>query len=180
VVETPVLARLAWSAGAAASGLLLLGLAVFGERPQTHVATFQAAGLMKTMPPAEIRSIEIKNAAGLRQFRRDAEGWHELGSNEKIGSKVERRIDEALRLLHNSAPERSLAVKGIEEDRAFGLDPPALQVTVTGSDTLSVAFGATNPLGLARYARVRGQADVLLIPKYVVEAWEEVLASSFR
>ena len=57
---------------------------------------------------------------------------------------------------------------------SFGLAPPVLHVAVKGAQAFSVSFGVANPMGLARYARVDGQAEVALLPGYVAEAWEQV------
>jgi hypothetical protein len=64
---------------------------------------------------------------------------------------------------------------GARDLAAYGLDPPALTVAIRGRGTFSIAFGVANPLGLARYARMGGSADVLLMPRYVADTWEEAV-----
>ena len=58
---------------------------------------------------------------------------------------------------------------------SFGLEPPALRVVARGARPFAVAFGTTNPIGLARYAQVQGDARVALVTAYVAKAWEEVI-----
>ena len=40
--------------------------------------------------------------------------------------------------------------------------------------TTGIAFGGANPHGLARYARIDGRPELLLLPSYVAEAWQLV------
>ncbi len=42
-------------------------------------------------------------------------------------------------------------------------------------EVFAVDFGDLNPQGLAQYARVRGRADVVLLPRYVGDRWRSVI-----
>lgn len=158
----------------------LLALALHGERPATHVLAFEAAGVMRHIPLHEIVEVEVASGALRWRFARDAAGWHTAGETAPLTADATAGIDEALRFLHNSAPERTLSGDDLAGSAAFGLEPPALAVAVQGRVRFSIAFGAANPLGLARYARVEGHAEVVLLPRYVADAWEKVIVLRSR
>ena len=169
------LRRSLWSTAALVAAAALLALALYGERPSPHVGTFEAAGVMRHIPLEEIVAVEV--ASGLKRwwFTRDAAGWHVAAAEGPPAAKGAASIENALRLLRNSAPERILYGEELAGSAAFGLDPPALVVGVKGRTSFSVAFGAANPLGLARYARVEGHSEIVLLPRYVADAWEVVV-----
>jgi hypothetical protein len=175
VVAPQVLSRALWIASAAVAAAALSVLALQGERPATHVSVFAAAGVMRHIPPEEVEHVEV--AAGSRswQFTRKPAGWESSAATQASSAKTGASIEQGLRLLHNSAPERTLTGAEASDPAAFGLVSPALTVTVKGRERFSIAFGGTNPLGLARYARVQGRSDVILLPRYVADAWEDVV-----
>lgn len=166
------MSRSLWLVASLAAAATLLWMALVGERPATHVAGFEAAGVMRQIALHEIHEIEVTSGARSWRFTRDPAGWVGVGpptaGSIKVGS-----VDRGLRLLRDSAPERVLVGTGSRELAAYGLEPALLQVVVKGRGTFSVAFGTANPLGLARYARLAGSTDVLLLPRYVADTWEE-------
>ena len=87
------------------------------------------------------------------------------------------QIETGLKLLRNSAPQRADLMDGQLED--FGLMPPRLTVIVRRADgaAVTVEFGAANPLGLERYARVLGRPEILLLPGFVADAWEPLVGT---
>ena len=166
--------RLFWLIAPLAAAGTLLWLALMGERPATHVARFEAAGVMRHIPLHEIYEVEIVSGARNWRFTKDPIGWAAAGAT-AAGPLNVGRVDKGLRLLRDSAPERVLAASEPRDLAAYGLHPPVLSVIVKGRATFSVAFGIANPLGLARYARVGGRAEVLLLPRYVADSWEEAV-----
>jgi hypothetical protein len=85
-------------------------------------------------------------------------------------------VELGLRLLHGSVPQRVMA--GVEA-RALtlsevGLEPPLLTVRaeVPGAAPFSIDIGSSNPQGLARYARVAGHEEVVLLNHFVAEPWQ--------
>lgn len=180
MVAPQALSRSLWIVGAMLAAGALLALALFGERPATHVGTFVPAGVMRHIPLQEIVEVEVASGTLRWRFARDAAGWHMAEATAPLPADATAGIDEALRLLHNSAPERTLSGDDLAGSAAFGLDLPALAVTVKGRESFSIAFGAANPLGLARYARVESRAEVVLLPRYVADAWEGVVGLRSR
>lgn len=172
MVAPTLLRRLLWPAAAAAAAAALLLLALPGERPDRSIGRFEPAGVMLHLPPAEISRLEIASGARRWSFVREPSGWRAVEAAAPPPMDAAQRIETALRLLHGSAPERILAGAELAERASFGLDPPALRVIVNGRERFAVAFGAANPLGLARYAQVEGRAEVALVPGYVPEAFE--------
>lgn len=175
MVAPQALSRSLWGAGAALAAGALLALALFGERPATHVGAFEPAGVMRHIPPQEIIEVEVASGKLRWRFMRAAAGWRKASATAPLPADAAAGIEEALRLLHNSAPERTLSGDDLAGSAAFGLEPPALKIAVKGRTGFSIAFGAANPLGLARYARVEGRDEVVLLPRYVADAWEWVV-----
>ena len=175
MVAPQVLKRALWPAAAALAAGVLLALALHGERPGARLEQFEATGLMLHIAPASVTAVEV--SAGERRWRfvRDGGGWSVVEAALPPPSDIAVRIENGLKLLHNSAPERILSGDELAAQASFGLDPPALSVVATGTSRFAIAFGASNPLGLARYARVAGRDDVALVPGYVAETWEGVV-----
>ncbi len=44
--------------------------------------------------------------------------------------------------------------------------------------TFTIVFGAANPLGSARYARIDAVEGVPLLPAYVAETWEQAIGAA--
>jgi hypothetical protein len=93
---------------------------------------------------------------------------------------VAARLDTGLRFLHVSAPQRVPEPGEVAGTPAaeFGLDPPRYAVAVragTGAP-FTIEFGARNHQGLAQFARVGGAREIVLLPGFVGEAWEAVMA----
>ena len=170
--------RWLWPAVAVAAAVFIGTLALSGQRPGR--APFEAAGLMVQVPTDRVRAVEVTSATAARRFRRSADGrWvaETTGSADQGAS-----IDEALKLLHVTRPERIVRAPelGAGTLTEFGLDPPVLTVTarVDGGPAFVVHFGARNPLGVARYARVGNNSEVVLLPRHVADAWDRVAAGS--
>jgi hypothetical protein len=55
----------------------------------------------------------------------------------------------------------------------FGLAPPRYTVSVRSSGRpFTIEFGGLNAQGLAQYARVAGEAGIVLLPRYIGQQWE--------
>lgn len=175
MVDAPLLKRALWPALAVLALAVLLALALPGERPGTRLEKFEASGLMVHIDPASIAEVEISAGTRRWRFARDGGGWRVVEAALAPPADAAARVENGLNLLHNAAPERFLAGDELAAQASFGLEPPALQVVATGASRFAVAFGASNPLGLARYARVEGRTDVALVPGYVAEAWESAV-----
>jgi hypothetical protein len=177
VVAAAALRRLGWPLAAAAASACLAALAFHGQRPEPGLARFQAAGLMLHLLPERVSQVEVEGGGKRLVLARGPEGRWTAGGQAAAGE-LASRVETGLKLLHVSGPERSMApgeLRGIPRAE-FGLAPPALTVTArSGSGpAFTVHFGATNPLGLARYARVEGTEEIVLLPGFVAEAWEQV------
>ena len=168
-----------WLAAFLAVGLLA-ALAFHGERPQAGLERFEPAGLLVGWPLENLRAIEVSAGTEHRSFRRVASGgWR--GAESSLPVDAEERIATGLKLLHNSAPERVFAAGELDERMLgdFGLVPPRLTVTATtaAGRSVTIHFGSANPLGLARYAQIEGRPEVVLLPAFVAEAWEQMMSA---
>ncbi len=172
------LTRWLWPAVAAIAAAFIGALALHGERPGPGLARFEAAGLMVHVPTDRVRAVEVTSAAGTQRFRRSADGRWVAETNGSPDQSAQ--IEEALKFLHVTRPERILTAlelaAGVPAE--LGLDPPAVTVSarVDGGPPFVVHFGARNPLGVARYARVADSRDVVLLPRHVADAWDRIAA----
>jgi len=183
VVEASSLKRWGWPAAALASAACIAVLAFTGSRPEPGLVRFEAAGLMRHLAPERVREVDVVSGTARARFARAGDGGWVAADGTTDGPRSERsvRLEEGLKLLHASGPERIMSADevGRGATQEFGLDPPQLTVTVraSGAPPFTVHFGGRNPLGLARYARLEGQTDVILLPGFVAEAWERVIAA---
>ena len=164
-----------WASSTAALLALafIAALAFTGDRPEPGLERFRPAGVLAAWEVEDIVTVEIVAGAKHRLFRRGDDGiW------QAVCAETAQHIERGLTLLRNAAPQRVFATGEIDNGSLaeFALDPPRLTVIVrrhTGNP-VTIRFGAANPLGLARYARAEGRPEVLLLPSYVTEAWEEI------
>lgn len=152
----------------------LVVLALVGERENTSLAEFTPQGVMVRIDPRDIRKVAVSAGARHWEFSRSGRSWESPDANWPAGRAE--RIDLGLKLLHNSAPQAVFTEEESRDLASFGLETPALRVTASGPDgDFTVEFGSLNPMGLARYARVGGTSNVMLIPRFVADTWEQVL-----
>ena len=171
-MAAPLLRRALWPVLAVLAVGVLLALALHGERPGAGLEKFEASGLMVHIDPASVAEVEVIAGARRWRFAREGGGWRVVEAALAPPVDLAARVESGLKLLHNAAPERILSGDELSAQASFGLEPPALSVVATGATRFAIAFGASNPLGLARYSRVEGRTEVALVPGYVAEAWE--------
>jgi hypothetical protein len=163
--------------GAAATAVaVLITLALTGRRPEPGLAPFEAAGVMVAIPVEAVSAVEVRADDRHWRFERAGDSWRAVMAPSTHAADFAAQVEAGLRFLHASAPQRRLAARDLEAALLadFGLDPPRYIVSVQalGRQPFAVAFGATNPQGLAQYAQVGLDPDLLLLPRYVGEAWE--------
>jgi hypothetical protein len=167
--------RLAWIAAAFAATAFLAALAFTGGRSGPGLAPFTPNGLL-TLPAEAVREVDVSSGDGQWHFVHGEGGWRAERGKTTAGFEV--RLEGALTLLRNSAPERILSDAELAsvDVAQFGLDPPRLRVVVSGpgAKIFAISFGATNLLGLSRYARLDGKREIALLPGFVAEAWEQL------
>jgi len=165
--------RMAWAAAAFAATAFLVGLALTGGRNGPGFEPFVPQGLL-TMPIGDVREVDVTAPRGHWHFVRAQYGWRATEGTATAG--FEARLDEALRLLRNSGPERVLTAAEAAAAGAaqFGLGAPRLRVIINGASAspFAISFGATNPMGLSHYAKLDGSSEIALLPVYVAEQWE--------
>lgn len=173
------MSRALWVGAAVGAGGLIAALALHGERPDlAGLARFEAAGVMLAIEPAQVTAVEVRRADRQWRFRRAPDGGWAIEGPEGAGAAAAVALDEGLRFLHVSAPQRVLTpgeVQGIPMSE-YGLAPPGYAVTVRGgAASFTVEFGAVNPQGLAQYARVAGREEIFLLPRFVGRPWETAI-----
>ena len=165
----------AWTIAATLAAGFIGFLAFQGERPEPGLARFRPAGLLAGWPVEQVSFVEVDDGTQHRSFHRDPEGgWRLDAADAAVTADLDERIEQGLKLLHNSGPQRTDLAS--EQQAEFGLVPPRLTVTArtTAGSSITIEFGGLNQLGLERYARIAGQSEILLMPSFVAEAWELV------
>lgn len=160
---------------AALAVALLALLAWYSPDRQRSLAEHVAAGTMRDLSAADVARVRVVAGERAVSFQRGGEGW-QSADGAAVDAATATAIEAGLRLLHNAPPERGFDTESPE----FGLTPPALRVSLVTRDgaTFEAEFGHTNPIGLARYVRIRehGRGALHLLPGYVAEPWERIAA----
>jgi len=172
-VVVATMSRLAWAVAALGATAFLVALAFTGGRGGPGLAPFVPKGLL-TIAAEDVREIDLTTPQGHWHFVRAQGSWRvTLG---KTTAGFEERLDNALRLLRNSGPDRILTSAEVAQAGAaqFGLASPRLRIVVSGPDSSSfaISFGTTSPMGLSHYARLDGSPEIALLPAFVAEEWE--------
>lgn len=180
VASTPVRSA-AWISAALAAAGALAALAFHGERPGAGLGQFQPSGIMVHLPVAQVSAIEVTREGRRWRFERGAEGgWRAAAGSPATATDPGEALESGLRFLHGSAPQRVMAPEELSGTplAELGLAPPRLVVSVFAGDgaPFVVELGGPNPQGLARYARVAGRGEVVLLNRYVAEAWEKAIS----
>jgi hypothetical protein len=166
--------RHAWWLAAAAALLVLLALALVGPDRQSALGEHVAGGPLRHVEPQAVQRAELTQGPRSATLERDgATRWRRNG--QPLDDALAQRVEVGLRLLHNTPPEREFDAAQAE----YGLATPSLTVVLhsAGTAPVTLAFGATNPIGLARYTHVQrgGDANVVLLPSDVHDAWAGLL-----
>lgn len=174
-MAAPALTRWAWPAAAFAAAAFLAILASYGQRPEPGLARFEPAGVMRHVLPERVAVVEIQ--AGTRQWRfTRVEGGWTTADGARPDERLALAVEQGLKFLSVSAPQRVLEAVEVEGSPAaeFGLAPPRYTVRVQGADgeSFSIAFGDLSHQRLAQYAQVEGRAEIVLLPRFVGDAWE--------
>lgn len=158
---------------AAGFGILSITGHTSGE---TELGAFEPRGVISAAPGA-IVSIDIHGSKGNAGFHRSESGASLTdGGNEAVPPELAVHLHDAVTFLHASEPIRTFHADELLGSKfsKFGLDPPALRVSLTftdGSDTV-VNFGALNAASTSQYVRIVGQPLLHLLSRHVGSEWE--------
>jgi hypothetical protein len=166
-----------WPVLAAVALVLLITLALTGERPSPGVAPFEPQGLMRHMALESVDLVELDADGRQWAFQRTADGtWRVNQGQPVVGFKANLTV--ALKLLRNSGPDRMLTRHEVAESDVaqFGLEKPRLHITVhfKSGEPFVISFGSANAFGSVRYAQVKGSEEIALLPAFAAEAWERL------
>ena len=156
--------------------MVLAALALIGPERRSSLDAATADGPMRHVPVDAVQSVQVRAGDRAVRVQRGASGWSFGGKPLADGAAAQ--LQAGLRLLHNTPPERRFDAESSE----FGLATPSLAIDVRSADGAGVAltFGATNPSGFGRYARVveGPEAGVVMLPSDVHDHWQEWLRSA--
>ena len=177
MVAAPTLKRYAWSAAAVLAAAAIVVLALHGRRPEPGFVRFEAAGVMVHITPESVSEVDV--VAGDRRWRFTRTGTGEWSFRGPSGPAADwqDRVENGLRFLHNSAPQRVINSDELGDASAaeFGLAPPRYTVSVSTASAAGafvISFGSPNPQGLAQYASVAGRSNLYLLSRFVGAEWE--------
>ena len=180
-MAAPALRRLAWIGAAVLAAGLVAGLALHGQRPEAGIARYEARGVMVHLPPGQVTAVEVAREGRRWRFERGPGGGWAPAPGAPAPPSPGEAVDLGLRLLHGSVPQRVMTREEVRDASLaeLGLAPPRCTVSVFGPGPAPfvLELGGPNPQGLAWYARVRGQEEVLLLNHYVGEQWEKVIGA---
>jgi len=180
VVAASLVKHVAWATLALVAAGFVGVVAMRGERPEAGLQRFEPGGFLAQREPQDVRGLVIEAAGRQWRYRRTPRGdWSTGDPPAALAPDLAARIEQALELLRNARPERRFTAEEAASMPAadLGLEPPAVVVSVVGATAtrFAIAFGAENPLGHARYARVMGNNALWLVPKHVADAWDAVV-----
>lgn len=180
MVAPTSLRQAAWPVLALACAGVLVALAIHGRRPGAGFARYEPAGVMVDIDLSEVSAVEVVREGLRRRIVRDLGGAWRMADSQRAEVVPSEAVERGLRFLHGSAPQRVIAAEEMAGTplSEIGLAPPRLVVSVftRSGVAFTVEFGASNPQGLAHYARVAGRRELFLLNRYVAEAWQEVYA----
>lgn len=182
VVASTLARRVGWLALALAAAGFVGFVAMRGERPEAGLDRFESGGFLAEREAQDVRAVVVEAGGRQWRFQRSPRGaWSQGDPPVTVAAGVAQRIEQGLALLRDSRPERQFTREETAAMSAadLGLAPPALVVSVVGASAtrFTIAFGAENPLGHARYARIVGRDTLWLVPRHVADTWDEVVKS---
>jgi hypothetical protein len=153
-------------------------MALHGERREGGIDRFESEGFLAASEPRSVRRVVVERGGRPSGYDRAADGqWTTGAPPMPIAPELAQRLEQALELLRHAKPERQFTAEeaATVPKAGLGLEPPAILVSVVaaGASPFVIAFGAENPLGHARYARV-GET-LWLVPKHMADAWDGVV-----
>ena len=156
--------------------MVLAALALIGPERRSSLGEATADGPLRHVPVDAVQRVQVRAGDRALQVQRGPSGWSLDGRPLSDGATAQ--LHAGLRLLHNTPPERRFDAESSE----FGLATPSLAIDVRSADGggVAVTFGAANPSGFGRYARVMEGPDagVMLLPSDVYDHWQQWLRST--
>ena len=178
MVETAALKRAAWVGGAGLAAGLIVVCAWHGHRPDPGLVRFEPGGVMLQVRVEDIVEVQVRAGNHQQSFTRSPAGtWSTAGA--PMPAEIVQHLERGLRFLQVSAPQRILSPEEYAGTpfAEFGLAPPHYSVVVrtAASAPWVIQFGDMHPQGLAQYARIDGNTELLLLPRFVGEPWEALV-----
>jgi hypothetical protein len=179
VVVAPAVRAAGWVGVTGLAAVVLTALALHGQRPDSSVARFEAAGVMRDIEPRDVAEVRVARGAAAWRFRRAGEGRWTLADGAGAADPSE-AVEQGLRYLHVSAPQRIMERDEVPSPTGpeFGLTPPRciVEIRAARGPAFTITFGALNAQGLAQYARIHDRDELFLLPRYVGQPWETATA----
>jgi hypothetical protein len=155
-------------------------MVMVGAQPvQRQLVKFEAKGVLP-FEPESVRAILVgRDERKVALVRSGENGWV-LKQGGAVEQGVATHLDNAVKMLHRSAPVREIAPEELTgvDTRPFGLENPSVVATLMGpaGQKLTVRFGALNPEGFLQYMRIDGDPKVYLMSRFIGAEWSAALA----
>lgn len=165
-----------------AAGLAVLYLAVMwavGAQPvRTHLINFEAKGVMAADPKSVARVRVTSGGRSVVYVRREGQ-WRDAQTKQPVAEERAKAISLAVKFMRTANPVRVLTEADVGADAAktFGFATPALSVRLErgGRAVLDADFGNLSSDGFLHYMRVKGDAKVYLMSRFVLAEWQKTL-----
>jgi hypothetical protein len=151
-----------------------------GAPPErTHLIKYEAKGVL-TVDPETIVRVTVRGKGGTQTFEKRGGAWFKTAHGD--GAAVPKAMSDALslavRFMNTANPVRVFEANELPADpsKAFGLDDPALSVTLSTENgkVLAADFGNLSSDGFLHYMRVEGRESYFLMSRFVLQEWQKV------
>ena len=157
----------------------IVAMVLTGKLPETRqLARFEARGVL-AVPPQQVRRVALRLGEHTTTFVRLSDhAWVGGAGQETISDELQEHLDEAVSLMHMSAPVRVMHRDAYRSTplQEFGLERPRCAVLLSNGQRvlLEASFGAYNPQDLLQYMQLRGDDNLYLMSRFVGQAWEHL------
>ena len=157
----------------------LVAMVLTGKLPETRqLVKFEARGVL-TVPPEQVRRVDLHVGAHTTTFVRLSEhAWVAGKGQEPISGELQEHLEQAIAFMHTAKPVRVMPREAYRDTplHEFGLEQPRCAVVLSNAQRvlLEASFGAYNPQELLQYMQLSGDHNLYLMSSFVGQAWEHL------
>jgi hypothetical protein len=161
----------------------LVAMVITGALPQQRQRVqFEAKGVMQLAPELVARVELARGADRAVLVRGPGAAWTREGAG-PLDPPLAEKLSLAVQYMHTAGPVRVLAPAelGAADPREFGLDRPALSIALHAESgpVIGARFGGRNPDDMLQYMAIEGRPEIVLMSRFVGEAWRTVADGVF-
>ena len=170
--------RLLWNLTTLAAFAYLAAMVISGALPeQRQLVKFEAKGVMSVAHERISRVDLVRGGKSVTFVRSGETGWIREDKG-PLPKALAEKLSVAVQIMNRSGPVRIMEAaehRGVDT-REFGLDNPALSVTLSegAAPVLRAHFGGLNPEKFLQYMTVDGRQQLFLMSLFVGQYWADV------